>query len=192
MTGIFHPAILLPKFLAAPENRNLLNAAIAHELAHLRRNDMLAYFLSEFVLLPLAFHPVTWWLRRKLSETRELACDECVARESLTPAAYARCLVEMARHIVSAAPVQSLGIAEGGVLERRIRALLEMPRRIATRLNPWQRAACILALGIFCVFLAKGAGTLYLWIARPTLPPRSILVPPPPPPPPPPPSRKVL
>jgi hypothetical protein len=151
---------------------------------------MPTYLLSELVLTPLAFHPMTSWLRRKLGESREMACDEQAARESLSPVAYARCLVEVARHIVGvSAPMQALGVAEGGILERRIRALLEMPRSAARRLNPWQKAACVLALGILCLLLTQGAGRLYLWIAAPPGPPRSFLVPPPPPPPPPPPRR---
>ncbi|MGH9663508.1 MAG: M56 family metallopeptidase [Bryobacteraceae bacterium] len=191
LVGLLRPAILLPRFLAASENRLLLEAAIAHELAHLRRKDMLVYVVFEIALAPLAFHPVTLWLRRKLTESRELACDEQVARESLSPVVYARRLLEVARNVVGrTAAIQALGVGEGGILERRIRALLEMPRRATRSPNPWQRVTCILAAGMVCVFLARAAGNLYLWIAEPHGP-LPALVPPPPPPPPPPSSRAL-
>lgn len=188
LAGIFHPAILLPEYLTAPENRELLDAAIAHELAHVRRKDVLSLFLSELALVPLAFHPATVWLRRKLAESRELACDEDAARELASPVAYARSLLEVARRgIGSAGLLQTLGVADGGILERRIRALVERPRRAARRLGARQMATLGLAAVVLCIFLARQARTLYLWIApAPVVP--NVIVPPPPPPPPPPPA----
>ena len=42
------------------------------------------------------FHPAVWWIERRLSLEREMACDEAVLAETENPRAYAECLVSLA------------------------------------------------------------------------------------------------
>ncbi|MFL6248732.1 MAG: M56 family metallopeptidase, partial [Thermoanaerobaculia bacterium] len=113
-------------FLPPPlmDDPPLLSAALAHEDAHVRRNDYLLHLALELIALPLYFHPVTHLLRRAIAEARELACDDeaaaqCGNRE------YAAALVEIA----------SLGRRVAGMsmaassIERRVIALLQPRQR---------------------------------------------------------------
>ena len=164
LIGIRRPTVLIPVFLNEPANAGLLRAALAHELAHVRRNDMLAYVLSELALIPLAFHPATWWLRRRLSESRELACDEQAARETQSPIDYARALLEIGRRALQPAPLHSLGVADSGMLERRIRALVESPQ--SWKLTPFRKAVLVLTAGAGIGILTASARLVYWWLAE--------------------------
>ena len=64
--------ILIPTSLAGSD---LLEAALAHEMAHVRRHDFTINALLEVIALPLYFHPAAMLLRRELAELREIACD---------------------------------------------------------------------------------------------------------------------
>jgi hypothetical protein len=44
----------------------------------------------------LFFHPAVWWIDKRLSLEREMACDEAVLAKTQNPQAYARCLVSLA------------------------------------------------------------------------------------------------
>jgi beta-lactamase regulating signal transducer with metallopeptidase domain len=84
----------------------MLVSVVAHELAHVQRQDMLWHLVSEILLIPLAFHPLSYVLRNRLAETREMACDALVAERVLPATDYARTLLDVAGTLRnSAAPL---------------------------------------------------------------------------------------
>jgi len=91
-------SIVLPTDLPS----DAVDAAIAHELAHIRRGDFAANLAIEIASLPIAFHPAVAWMKRRVAQTRELACDEMVAPALIDPIAYARALVDVAALATSA------------------------------------------------------------------------------------------
>lgn len=160
LTGVFRPLVLIPGFLTEPEHEPLLQAALAHEVAHWRRRDLLTHFASEILLLPLAYHPLTDWLRQKLHAARELACD---AEAKTDAVEYARCLLAIARRAVEPArPLAALGIGDARTLERRIHALASPPTRMLSR---GERYAAVALLALACGGLMTAARTQYLWLS---------------------------
>jgi len=120
--------IILPLSLRDPDALGDMTAALAHETAHVARRDYLWNLVSELVSLPVAFHPLTLLMKRRLGETRELACDELAARV-LNPSDYARSLVRLADQISRrAAAVRfdyTLGVFDANNLEERVMRLLK-------------------------------------------------------------------
>ena len=53
-----------------------MEAMLAHEVAHVRRRDNLTAALHMLVEAMFWFHPLVWWMERRLVEERERACDE--------------------------------------------------------------------------------------------------------------------
>ncbi len=109
--GFFRPLIALPASLIdelAPED---LNRVLLHELAHVRRCDDWSNLAQKVVRALLFFHPVVWWIERRISLEREMACDEAVIAATANPRAYAECLAFLAErsylrrglHLVQAA-----------------------------------------------------------------------------------------
>jgi beta-lactamase regulating signal transducer with metallopeptidase domain len=74
--GIFRPAILLPSKMLPQLGEQELSAVLAHEYGHIRRRDFAAHILCEVISLPVAWHPGIGYLMSKISQTRELACDD--------------------------------------------------------------------------------------------------------------------
>jgi uncharacterized protein (TIGR03435 family) len=158
--GVTRPKILLP-LEWRDWNRDKLNAVLAHEGAHVRRRDGLVSALAGINRCIFWFHPLAWWMERRLVLLAELACDEsCVAalgnREE-----YARLLLDMARVVDGAhGRLQSLALtmAAPSHLRRRIDSILEAGRKPSRGLSRTGWAAIALC-GIPVVF---GAGTLTL------------------------------
>jgi beta-lactamase regulating signal transducer with metallopeptidase domain len=125
--GLFHPAIILPsKVLPALDERDL-TAILAHEYAHIRRKDFLVQLLSQLIAMPVAWHPGIQYLMSKISQTRELACDDYAAGRLGKRIAYARTLLRMASLClhVPRSNAMGLGIFDGDNLETRIMMLTE-------------------------------------------------------------------
>ncbi|HXJ92415.1 MAG TPA: M56 family metallopeptidase [Terriglobia bacterium] len=121
--------VILPKRLLEEDAREDLEAALAHEMAHVCRRDYLWNLICELLLVPVAFHPLTRLVRRRLAETRELACDELATRV-LDPSQYARSLVRIANEISRRTSLAlkldyTLGVFDANILEERVMTLLK-------------------------------------------------------------------
>jgi beta-lactamase regulating signal transducer with metallopeptidase domain len=190
-SGVRRPFILIPAGLFIPSKRQMLVSVVAHELAHVQRQDMLWHLVSEILLIPLAFHPLSYVLRNRLAETREMACDALVAEQVLPATDYARSLLDVAGTLRdSASPLHALGISESATLERRIRALISLSSWQERNLTTWQKCCLILTTSTLLVLLFSSGRAIFLWISAVPRPSSEILQTAPPPPPPPPPNRR--
>ena len=183
--GVRRPFILIPATLFEPSKERTLVSVVAHELAHVQRHDMVSHLSSEMMLLPLAYHPFSYWLRSRLAEAREMACDARVSGPTLPPTDYARCLLDVAETLKDTkSPLHALGISENATLEHRIRALVTFSPSRFRKLSAWNKSCLFLsALVLFAALLSTGRKT-FLWISAVPEPhiQRLLGVPPPPPP----------
>jgi beta-lactamase regulating signal transducer with metallopeptidase domain/uncharacterized membrane protein YkoI len=162
--GIFHPLVILPDALLRERDTAALTAAIGHELVHVWRHDYLLNLIYEVIFLPLSFHPAAALMKRRITQTRELRCDELVAERLLRPEVYARSLVQLAGlaiPFVRRTQTISVGIADADILEVRIMSLLKKSR------SNMRRSALLLVfaallLAIPCVVAASYAVHLNL------------------------------
>src|SRR5215813_5121543 len=144
--GIRDPLVILPEELLQEADRDVLTSAIGHELVHVLRRDYLLNLLYEFIALPLAFHPATALLKRRIRETRELGCDELVADRLLEPAAYARSLVQLAGAAITAGrptATITIGVGDADILEKRVMTILSRPKISLRRKNLLLAAAAL-------------------------------------------------
>jgi bla regulator protein blaR1 len=86
--GWLKPTIVLPASLAATGPRDLADAVLFHELAHVRRGDYPWNVLLRFVQALYWPHPLIWVLGRAIAEMRERACDDLCVHELGGPASY--------------------------------------------------------------------------------------------------------
>lgn len=93
LIGFVKPAILLPMTLTCRLSPAQIEAVLAHELAHLQRQDAWALAVQRMVEAVLFFHPAVWWMSRQMEVAREEACDDLVLEAGCDPADYAEALV---------------------------------------------------------------------------------------------------
>jgi len=138
--GVFFPAILLPSKLLPTFGEQELSAVVAHEFGHIRRRDFSVHALCELISLPVAWHPGIRYLMSKVSQTRELACDDYAAARLGNRRSYANTLLHLASLClyVPRDSAAGLGIFDGDNLEARIMMLTKkriyLPRTKLIRL----------------------------------------------------------
>jgi D-alanyl-D-alanine endopeptidase (penicillin-binding protein 7) len=126
-TGVLRPLVLLPAAWVSELPPDVLEAVIAHELAHLRRYDLWINLWLRVVETVLFYHPAVWWLSRRLRAERELCCDELAASAAGGRAAVAKALESVARLGLAPPPPAALATLIGGEtmsLLARVRYLL--------------------------------------------------------------------
>src|SRR6185503_396899 len=122
LIGWIRPVILIPVSAFTGLTTGQLEALIAHELAHVRRQDYLANIAQTVAEILLFYHPACWWLSKQIRIEREHCCDDVAVSVCGSPIVYAEALadLESLRH-----PGPSLALAAtDGPLLRRLQRLL--------------------------------------------------------------------
>ena len=145
--GWLRPVVLLPASLVARMPTDLIEALLAHELAHIRRHDYLVNLMQGVVESLLFYHPVVWWLSHQVRVEREHIADELAARALGTPRPLAHALAALSElQSGDCAPPRLAQAAHGGHLMSRIERLIRPGRAAAGRI-----AFPVLGIAAACV-----------------------------------------
>lgn len=97
--GLLCPTIVSPRTLVESLDSSKLRQVLLHELAHVKRHDLLWGWPVEIGRMLYFFHPAVYWVGYCLRLERELACDQqAMALGGNDPADYADTLVDVASH----------------------------------------------------------------------------------------------
>jgi beta-lactamase regulating signal transducer with metallopeptidase domain len=131
-------------------------AVLAHELAHARRRDSLIALVVVVNKCLFWFHPLAWWLERRLPVLAEHAADDAALAVSPDSQAYARLLLENAARLDYAGNrlIWHSAAMSGPVVAERIRRVLDV--RTVERLKPLGIAgrAMLLCLGATLIWIS--------------------------------------
>lgn len=135
VVGFCRPAVLLPTALIDATGDADWDRILRHELAHLHRRDDWTNLLQQLIRAALFFHPSVWWLSRRLTLDREIACDDYVLTAMKAPKTYALFLTDFAGRTRSrdwaAAPAAWSNKSQ---LNERINMILDQKRNSSPRL----------------------------------------------------------
>ena len=137
LVGIFRPQIILPRGLADSALPSRLELMLAHELAHLRRRDLLWLWLFTLGETLFFFHPLVWLARREWNLATEAACDEmAIHLTRQTPRDYGEMLVDIVAATsrrANATALVAVGIIENAnTLKRRLKLMITTRTRFAS------------------------------------------------------------
>ena len=121
--GIVRPVLLLPENISDRLSAPQLSAIVAHELWHVRRRDNLTAAIHMLVVATFWFHPAVWWIRARLLEERERACDEAVLQSGNEAEVYAEGILRVCRFYVES-PLECASGISGSDLKTRIARIM--------------------------------------------------------------------
>ncbi len=153
--GWLHPVVILPEnWQEWPPQQ--LDAVLTHEREHVRRRDPLIQWLALVNRALFWFHPLSWWLERKLSGLAEETCDAAVLARGHTPQDYSEYLLDIARSVLrSGSRLDIVGTAmPGSLLPQRIRQILNSSGALPTSRS--RTVIAVAACATSCVLLASG------------------------------------
>ena len=95
--GVLRPVLVIPAGFVAEVRGEALFAVFAHEFAHLRRRDPLVGWVLAICEVIYFFHPVFYFVKRRILFERERACDDwVVATSKAQRSIYANALISAA------------------------------------------------------------------------------------------------
>jgi uncharacterized protein (TIGR03435 family) len=160
VVGWLRPVILLPIAACANLTPAQVDAILAHELAHIRRHDILVNLVQTWAETVLFYHPAVWWVSARIREEREHCCDMVATSISGDVVAYAEALIELERWRITHTPLAVA--ATGGPLLSRVRRVL------GAETDEGRRATGFMSLAVAAVCIAGIVGaSQYLLAAQP-------------------------
>ena len=124
--AMYRPVLVWPEQLSGRLDDEHIEAIVTHELVHARRFDNLTAALHMLVEAVFWFHPLVWWMERRLIEEREHACDEAVLELGNDRHTYAESILKTCKFCVGL-PVPSVSGVTGADLRQRILHIMTQP-----------------------------------------------------------------
>jgi len=130
--GLTTPTIVLPAECESWSHERRL-AVLLHELAHVRRRDLLGHTLGRLVCAIYWFHPLAWTAARQLRAESERACDDLALSCGTRATDYAEHLLDIVTSVRrEATPMVALAMARRKEFEGRMLAILDPELRHST------------------------------------------------------------
>lgn len=179
VVGILRPVILLPAGAMSGLTPYQLEAILLHELAHVRRNDLLVQIGQMLVEAIFFFNPAVWWISRQLRIEREACADHAATRVLGKPDQYVQVLADWAQRLlapdpsanptpapITAAAMALTGPERPGTLLDRAKRLLIPGYKPKVRL-PWHTIVGVLLICPLLVFgLWRGTDAAVQQVAK--------------------------
>ncbi|MCD6175568.1 MAG: HEAT repeat domain-containing protein [Planctomycetes bacterium] len=109
--GIFRPVLLMPAAKFKNMSRQDTEHILLHELAHIKRGDLLIHAVYMILQIAYWFNPLLWMARRPLQNLRELCCDATVAKLLKEKTVhYRQTLLDTARQLLAEPVDPGLGL----------------------------------------------------------------------------------
>jgi beta-lactamase regulating signal transducer with metallopeptidase domain len=151
--GVIRPEIVIPVIFAETQPVDRLEAALAHEWAHIRNGDLRWLAMLRLLNVLLFAQPFFWWLRHMIRADQEALADAAAAAlHGDGRVSYAETLVGWARlsHRPHPGALASAALAlweRPSMLQRRVRLLLDRDHRVEpTTSRRWKLATAYLGL----------------------------------------------
>lgn len=155
--GLIRPRLLLPTGTIAALTHTQLRHVFMHELAHLKRRDILLNWLAAGLQIVHWFNPLMWYAFRCWRADRETMCDALALKH--IPASesdsYAATLVSLAEHRSRPGLVPGLATLFGRKVELERRISMIHKHNIMRRRTPWLTMSVVAVVAIISLTNAK-------------------------------------
>ena len=100
---------------------------LGHELAHIRRGDLLWNLAAAVVRAFFFFHPLVWLSQRRLNLAQEVAADElAILRQHRDPVSYGKLLVSVISKLGPSRLIPTMSMGTAGSVQSLTRRLVAM------------------------------------------------------------------
>ena len=153
--GYFKPIILMPLGAVNNLSSQEVEAIIAHELAHVWRNDYLLNIILSFIEVLFYYHPAVWFISANVRSERENCADDIAIQLCGNSLTYAKALVSL-QELNPSVPAFAMPFSGSkNQLLHRVQRILKQPQ---TRSNILEKLMATSMLLLAVLFLSVSSG----------------------------------
>lgn len=152
--GHLKPIVLLPAGALLALSPTQIEAVLAHELAHIKRNDFLVNLFQSVVEVLFYYHPAVWWLSAQVRMERENCCDDIAVAACGDDLEYAKALLSLQEYSKSSPTFAMAFSNKKNHLLNRVKRILNHP----INSNRIMEKFSITALILLCLLVVSMRG----------------------------------
>lgn len=149
--GIIHPRIIIPYYIAETWTEDEIEPILLHELAHIKRHDILVNWLQIVVQAVYFFHPAVWLVNSRIRELREELCDDtAIYHLNGGCVRYTKSILRVMESISFEPSFGSLGLGlakRSSVIGKRIKRIMNARHTITLTL-PMRSVTALIVIGL--------------------------------------------
>jgi beta-lactamase regulating signal transducer with metallopeptidase domain len=152
VVGYLKPMILFPVGAVNQLTSEEVEAVLAHEIAHLVRNDFIHNLIQSAIEVIFYYHPAVWWISAVVRSERENCCDDLAIQVCGNSFTYARALVRL-QEVGSSSPALALPFSGSkNHLLKRVKRILNQPQNKSNLMEKITATSLLLLCLIFASF----------------------------------------
>jgi len=154
--GLLKPVIVVPAGLLTHLPFNQVEAIIAHEIVHIKRNDFLINLIQSIIEIVFFYHPAVYLLSSQIRKERENCCDDMAIKACNDKGNYIKALTELeSMNSLSVQPSLAFSGNKNRLLNRVKRILNQ--NTMKTKLSDKIFASIIILAGLSTLLLTGAA-----------------------------------
>ena len=159
VVGHLKPMILFPIGAINKLNPKEVEAILAHEIAHVLRNDYVFNIIQSVIEALFYFHPAVWWISANIRTERENCCDDVAIALCGSSMTYAKALVSLQEMAYFHSPQLAMSFAgqQKNQLLFRVQRILKQPQN---KTNVMEKLIATCLLLVLMVALSFGGNSL--------------------------------
>ncbi len=158
VVGHLKPMILFPIGAINKLNTQEVEAILAHEIAHVLRNDYIFNIIQSVIEALFYFHPAVWWISTNIRTERENSCDDVAIALCGNSMTYAKALVSVQEMAYYGSPQMAMAFAgqRKNQLLFRVQRILKQPNN---KTNVMEKLIATCLLLVMMVALSFGGNS---------------------------------
>lgn len=162
VVGWLKPVILFPLGMFASLPPYQIESILAHELAHIHRNDFVINILQSIVEILFFYHPAVWYISKHIENERENCCDDIAVATVGDSLTYIKALTNLASmKTTNLSPALAVTGRKGSLFQRVSRIAQNTNLAKKHTVSPKLTAAMIVIMGLL-LLATKTEATTFL------------------------------
>ncbi len=153
--GFIKPVILIPLSALSGLSTKEIECIIAHELAHIKRNDYFINILQKIVEILFFYHPAVWWISTVVKMERENCCDDIAISLTGDSVNFVKALANMEERRIRSGHLAVAFSTSKNQLLKRVQRILNQ-RKMKSNFNEGFIASCVIFLGFLTIAFSTG------------------------------------
>ena len=151
VVGLLKPVILMPIGILNMLSTEEVEGIIAHELAHVMRNDFAINLIQTFIEAVYYFNPAMWWISANIRAERENCCDDVAIKLGMQPVVYAKSLLKLQELQSKYTPSLAMALASNkGQLINRVKRIMNMSQTKSNMREKSIATLLLITLAVLC------------------------------------------
>lgn len=168
VVGFFKPIILFPFSMISNLPVQQVEAVLLHELAHIKRRDLLVNLFQHMAEILFSFNPAVIWISAQIRNERENCCDDIALSQIQNKTPFIHALIAFQEYNMNAGSYSVGFPGRGNQLLNRVLRIVNNNNKTLTNMEKIFLATGLVAIGLVTITFTQAENSKPGMISKPS------------------------